>query len=358
LRTGLALSRKAGNDRTTARILHAFAELRFYEGDLYQALQYAEDGYTVAERAGDVDVCGWAMLDLALTRFALGELVEATAIVQNAIALFERAENTVGACLSRETYAQILLDGGNTESVEELFRAIRASTQCEVIFLEAVGWRLAGDLERAQRYFEQELPRIRAAEDPLYYSMVAYELGAILLIQGDPATAYLTLYKALPMLGRVPGRELAATFRHAMGLAAYGCGHMADTRTHLAASLRLYRTMSIGARMIDLGLAATLESRAVVAIADALQDQVPKALQPLIGWLGLAARLRDNHQPGIFPGCMIAALPNDLGLVIHSKDAARIALGDAAFEAAWAAARALTLDEAITAALALVEAIE
>jgi tetratricopeptide (TPR) repeat protein len=147
------------------------------------------------------------------------------------------------------------------------------------------------DLERAQRLFEESLARFQGLEHTYGIAWALHYLGRVDHLRGDGDRAMARLAEGLRMRQALSDRP---------------------------------------------GIAGSLEGIAAVALA---RGHVERAAR----LFGAAARLRDAIHAPLSPA---ERLHHDLEV-----EAARAGFGDEAFAAAWAAGRAMTLEQAVAYAL-------
>src|SRR5215218_1372274 len=190
-----------------------------------------------------------------------------------------------------------------------------------------------GELDAAAANYEDAVARFRQLGEPIWEGATLRDLGVVAgaLGEHERATAYheqaLTVWRRLDHPWGVPAalRDLADE---------------ALCRGDAAAALPLYRESL--ERWLLLGeqlhVAGSLLGPATVALKSGQAERAARLL-------GTSSALHEAI--GAMPP---DDLPGDLG---NGPERARAVLGDAAFEAAWAAGRAFSIDEAIADALAV-----
>jgi predicted ATPase/DNA-binding CsgD family transcriptional regulator len=190
-----------------------------------------------------------------------------------------------------------------------------------------------GDLVAAAAHYEDAVARFRRLGEPIWEGATLRDLGVVAGAQEEHewATAYheqaLAVWRRLDHPWGVPAalRDLADE---------------ALCRGDAAAALPLYRESL--ERWLLLGeplhVAGSLLGPATVALESGQAERAARLL-------GASAALHEAI--GAMPP---ADLPGDLG---NGPERARAVLGEAAFETAWAAGRAFSIDEAIADALAV-----
>ena len=190
-----------------------------------------------------------------------------------------------------------------------------------------------GHLVAAADHYEDAVARFRRLGEPIWEGATLRDLGVVAGAQGEHerATAYheqaLAVWRRLDHLWGVPAalRDLADE---------------ALCRGDVPAAMPLYRESL--ERWLLLGeklhVAGSLLGPATVALESGQAERAARLL-------GASAALHEAI--GAMPP---ADLPGDLG---NGPERARAVLGEAAFETAWAAGRAFSIDEAIADALAV-----
>jgi tetratricopeptide (TPR) repeat protein len=202
-----------------------------------------------------------------------------------------------------------------------------------VVLGQAVGQR--GDPARAAALLAEALAVARSRHDPFLIALVLDNLAVLALLRGDPETAtkLIAEARAVPLaVGQAWGEPQALAL----------LGEIARRQGDYQKAVDSYRAaIAIANRRGD----RTFVRGCLVAIGDiaAFCGEAERAAQ----LLGAAERLTE----AVGSWSHLSARGGDEQAV----QAAREALGDEAFAAAWAAGRALSLDQAVSEALAFAE---
>jgi hypothetical protein len=191
-----------------------------------------------------------------------------------------------------------------------------------------------GDLERATAYLEESVARLRAAGEPWLAATYLNYVGALALDRGDLERATAWYEESLAFARRMGADYLA-------GFALDGLADVARLRGDLAGAEALGREqLQVWRRLSSpMQIAASLENLACTTVATGEGAQTERAAH----LLGAAAALRER---------VGASPPRRLHALIERAAApARAALGEERWAAAFAAGRALSLEEAIAEAL-------
>ncbi|HEX5503334.1 MAG TPA: LuxR C-terminal-related transcriptional regulator, partial [Thermomicrobiales bacterium] len=192
-------------------------------------------------------------------------------------------------------------------------------------------WWQRGDYERAAEYYEAALAVYRELTRPDRVAALLHNLGLARLRLGAPEQAEALQRESLALFEAAGSQEGVAVTLHALGLGLLAQGRAAEAAALLRESLRVCQTLVYKAY-----IAHCLEALAQVA---SVYAQAARAAR--LG--GAAEALREAI--GVSP-----PLAERVGYEA-SLAAARAHLPPGAFEAAWAAGRALPLEETIAAAL-------
>jgi len=224
--------------------------------------------------------------------------------------------------------------------LEEAAAVARAADDQRELALALAFWgivpQLAGDLPAAERLFGEALAAARRAGDASAIANVLI-LGALTLARGEPATAAGLLTEAAELSEAIDYRLHLEKANRQLAQLALQTGELATAARRIRASLETVRGSGrvadgLWPLRVAAGLVAALgqPARAVELFAAeaAARGSIAGAATLLTRW---------------------AAPSND-----EDQSALCAALGEATFAAAWAAGRALSLDEAIARALAVV----
>jgi tetratricopeptide (TPR) repeat protein len=317
------------------------ADLQWRLGDYQQGLEPAEESVELFRAVGDTWGHGFALSMLGHIEEVRGNPGGARRHFEEALACFRQAGNQVWA-------AWMLWDLGRVANRQ-------------------------GDQMRARCHFEESLALFRPTG---YQRGIAYALltaGEVALAQHD-ATRAAALYQESQMLFREL-RDPAGVARVLSGL-----GQVAQAQEEYHQAARLYDESVQRAReqeqkdivpegLIDLGHLARVQGddmrarecyqeslRLIRAIGGLSRQYMTGCLQ---GMAALANRTQTPERAATLFGAaeaLAAYGPTPATLVSHpayTRDVAatRAQLDEAAFEAAWAEGRAMTLDQAIAYAL-------
>jgi predicted ATPase/DNA-binding CsgD family transcriptional regulator len=190
-----------------------------------------------------------------------------------------------------------------------------------------------GDAATARALAEQSLVLAREVGDPWLIAYGPHLLGLAAHIRGDYPSARAFYEESLAIRREIGFRQGIAILTNLLAMVAFREGDYARARALQRESLPIYQ--ALGARYI---LSAALATSGALAAA---QGQPERAVR----LAGATAAVSENVH--VLPIPLAEALLEE-GLAV-----ARRALSEAAFAAAWADGRAMSLDEAVAEALAV-----
>jgi tetratricopeptide (TPR) repeat protein len=192
-----------------------------------------------------------------------------------------------------------------------------------------------GDLVRAERAFEESLAIGRDRDIPNHTLL---RLGRVAWYRGELKLARRRGEESLGIAEEKADREAISRALLLLGLVSQTEGDSATARSLLRRSLRLCQELAWGREPLEWHPEAPEQLEALAAV-DQAQGQLLRAAR----LLGAASTLRETHGPPV--------PPIDRADWEQQVAAVRVALGEEAFAAAWAAGRAMSLEEALAFAL-------
>lgn len=265
-------------------------------GDYDAARRHGEDSLRLLREAGE-ETAG-ASLALAMVMAAQGESVGALELLSDSLAGYE---------------AQ-----GDQWAVAHTLRYLG-----DVRFL-------AGEIDQAHDLYADSLRRYDLLDDPWGKAIVVHALGRLAWVRGDLALAASRYEQSASLARSVADRGQLAWSLIALAAARLQQGDTGEARDALRESARLWRDMG---NPVALGL-----SLAGIAAAEHAD-----------GRLGSAARLFGAAAVLARRGTSLHAV--DRGLFDSRLKEVRAAMGDEEFDHEWKAGQAMTLEDAVTAAL-------
>jgi tetratricopeptide (TPR) repeat protein len=304
---------------------------------LMRALARSEDGEPLAEGiAARAKALSWASF-LAVYQ---GDYSLARTLCEGSLVLWREVGDKRGIAGALGCLAIIAKDHEDAQAAEGLFMeslALWRELEDPAGIAGTLGYLgiLAADREEyssARALYEESLALRRRLGDHWGIAASLNNLGLLALNQGDEALARPLLEESLAIRRQLGDRRCMAVSLNSLGQIATSEGDYARARECLEESLKL--GWEIGERR---SIAYSLEALARLAAAASSAAQAARLC-------GAAEALREQIGAPLSP-----AARTRLEAVIA---AARTALGENTFAAAWAEGRALPLDQAVTAALA------
>jgi predicted ATPase/class 3 adenylate cyclase/DNA-binding CsgD family transcriptional regulator len=290
----LALFREIADTQGMGDATFHLAHVAFARWDLAAARKLFEESLVLLRETGDKTLTAWALNALALVVLYQGEYARVQPLAEQAGETFREVGDTTGAAMSLMTLARVVF------------------------------WQ--GDLVRAQTLAEEGLARASETGITSSEALALALQGEIALAQGETTTARLLIEQSHALWQEIGNQEMLASTGSLLGkvLAAQG--------DHTAARMAYEESLLRGLAIVD--IATALEGLAVVAAA---QGETTWAVR----LLAAAAALRDSLGAPLPP----VSRTNYERCVA----AARVHLGEQAFEVAWAQGRDMTWEQALAA---------
>ncbi len=297
----LSVSRALGDKRSMAWSLHYLGRVAWYQGDYAAARSLVEESLSISREFGDKTIIAWSLFFLGSICWLSGDHLAARARLEESLTAFQELGDTVGMAVSRGAAAYAAWRQGDSDSktarviMEEATATVRSSGHKLAIgfFLNLMGivdW-IQGDYAAARASLEESLAMAQAIRNQWGIQEALIFLGNVVCEQGDTARAHTLIKEGLTI-----ARALELKVNVAFSLEAFGLLAFAQGQYERAARL-------FGA-------------------AEAFRESISLPLPPVI----------HAHYA-------------------RRMTAARVALGDAAFDAAFSEGRALTVEQTIAYAL-------
>jgi non-specific serine/threonine protein kinase len=190
----------------------------------------------------------------------------------------------------------------------------------------------SGDLDGGERLLLDALRLLTAVEDPDLRALTLINLGWLAFMRNEDARAEDALTESLAIFREIGERRTTPYALNLLGLLAWRRGDRAGASSLLAEGTRLGRDLGS-----QLAVVNSLTTLATVAIADAKPERAARLLGAVEATREkICAPIQPIERPTF--DAMIAEMCG--------------ALGESKFDAGWEAGRSVSLDEAITEALA------
>jgi predicted ATPase/DNA-binding CsgD family transcriptional regulator len=314
----LAQARIADFTKTTsfARVLGRAGDMAWLEGEYTTARELATEGVELAAMLGDKEGLAFALHVLGNASWHQGDYEVAMRFEQESLALWKDIDNVPGIALTLQRLGVFVYEDGEQDTGNQLLQ--ESLTLC----------RQLGD------------KRMMA------YCLLALGDQSTILSDYDSAKAFID--ESLSLFLAADDKRGIAISHNNLGNIALGQGNYEAARTSYQESLAL--SYKIGSKQ---HIAHTLSGLAGVAVAIRLQDvtssQHTRTMLPsdfyerAARWLGAIATLLQEIG-GVLE-------PMERSINEQAAAAARLALGEEAFEKAWKAGQIISLEQAIALAL-------
>jgi tetratricopeptide (TPR) repeat protein len=211
-----------------ARALVVAAILAYAQGDYTTAVERWEEAFRLSRSENDTLAEAMAWVGTGLVEMVRPDYEAAASSIERALPLFDRC----GQDPSLEGY------GDDPQGEAALARVFLGTTLLA-----------RGDLEGAERRFEEGLESARRRGDPLGTYVGLYNLAQLALVRGDPALAAHTLEEGIRLSGQTKDRANLAHFLDALAAIASSRGEAERCTLLLGASEALLE--ELGARVYN-----------------------------------------------------------------------------------------------------------
>jgi predicted ATPase/DNA-binding NarL/FixJ family response regulator len=303
LEEALPLARELDDRRSVAIATFFLGRLTAAQGDYDRARALFAESLALHRAGGDIYFVSFRLRELGLTALHQGEAAPARALMEEALASARQVGAPITIALAQEGLGLIAC------------------------------WQ--GDLREATRRFEASLDEAQSRDLGLRVAFGLIRLGQVAWRQGELERARALLEEGLASLRLKGYRQGIGTALHGLGATAWRQGDAAGATERLRESLALRHEM--GER---LGIAECLETLAAVVIG---AGQPKPSARRAARQLGAAEALRETIGAPVPP----VARPDHEA----TMQAARATMGEGAFAAAWAAGKALSIEQAVAEAL-------
>jgi predicted ATPase/DNA-binding XRE family transcriptional regulator len=325
--------------RLRAQVLLAAGWLAAWQGDAGMARVLLEESLALFQELDDNQGCAAALDGLGRVALLQSEYAEAAARFRAALSVGRALGDRFRIASSLNWLAlEVDIQGDSTtawELAEEsltLFRALGMRQMCaEVLGLLGLIANGRRDYAGATPLLEESLALARAAGAWQAVSTALNGLGQVAMAQGDPQRAAPLFAESLELRRELGDRRGSIAMLTQLSEAMLECGDIARARALLGESFALSHEIRY-----QQGYSWGLATAAELAIATGQAERAARLL-------GAEEALREARTIPIW---------GDLRRQYDRLSAAaHVALDDDAFAAAWAAGRALPLEQAITEAL-------
>ena len=340
-----ALSRSVlGMSRERAKALRGAGVLARQQSDYGQAAVLLDEALAYYREFGAEHGVADSISALGSVALEQGDLARAETLFEEALGLWRGLNDTYGIAGALDNLGRAAVNRGNVQRAMELkeeslalYRELGDEWNVARL-LNNLGFAAseAGDLNRAAPRLEEALAIWAGMGDRHGVAYVLDSQGRVAQRQGELERAAALFEQALVLWRELGDKRNTADSLHSLGRVVQQRGDVSQSVALFKEALAL--SQDAGNR---LGVASSLEG-----VAGAALVSTPEHAARLLG--------------------AVAALREALGAPVpaseredhdHSVAATRTTLGETAFAAAWAAGRALPMEEAVNEALALVSAL-
>jgi predicted ATPase len=357
------------------KALHGAGTLASNQSDYAQALVLCRQSLALFRGINDKRGMALALDELGFVAQQQGDYERARALHEESLDLFRELEEKLGIAEALNLLGRVARDQGDYPRAATLyqeslvlFRELgdRGNIALALNSLGLIEW-MKGDYAAARARFEHSLALCQELGDKSGIADTLNHLGLVAREQGDYAAARARFEHSLAVQ-REQGRTVGiASSLHDLGTVARQQGDYRQAHVLLEESLALFRTLGdkggVALVVSNLGQLAQDEGdfrRAAGLYKESLDLYSELGNNHLIAWCleelaGLAQARGQPEQAVRLSGaagmlCEVASVPPP-STAEHTIAAARAQLGETTFAAAWAAGRAMTLEQAIAEAL-------
>lgn len=378
-RETLEIMRQIGDRWGTASVLNNLGNVYYSLGDYVTARAYHQESMVVRREMGDKQGISQSLHNLGIIADNLGDLAAAITYFQESLHLLKEIGDRHGIALSLNSLGVLACNRGDYTVAVAYYEeslALRREIGDKhgiVLSLGNLGniANYRGDYAAARAYHKDALSVAQELGERWAVARSHNSLGRVATASSDYAAARVHLEESLGICRGLGNQYGIADALHYLGLMAYHLGDFSAAQTYQQESLSINRELGnqdgIATSLGNLGNIARGQGDYVSArslhqesltILRKLGDKRCIAAS-LESFAGLAVALKQPERAARLWGAA-AALREEVGapLSISEREeydretaVARESLGEEAFTAAWAAGRAMTLEQAIACVL-------
>ena len=342
----LAISRELNDAEGVADSLHGLGRAAYFEGDYAAAASWFEESLAVSRAANYSWGSGQALYRFGMVSLIQGNYPQARLHIEESAAIFRKLGDRWSLSYSLSALGEEAFrrgDYGLARSVlDESLTAFRelGSKSGIAMSLSELGWLALsqGDYLAARTRLEESLALRQEMGYRVGVAIALNLLGDVALHQGDYPQAKVLIEKGLKLREEMGNKSGIAWSLQNLGHLAQRQGDSLQAAALFEESLKLFA--ELGNKM---GIAECLEGLAGVAAGDRTSTKRDLRAERAAQLFGAADDLREAASTPL-PPYRRAEVDRELA-------AARAQLDDAAFDAAWGAGRAMTMERAIGYAL-------
>ncbi|MDY7092719.1 MAG: tetratricopeptide repeat protein [Acidobacteriota bacterium] len=241
----LVLLRQRGTRKAEALTLNNFASLLASRGDLPGAREVLERSVELKREIGDSRGLVTSLTNLSNVHRFLGDLTAAAAYLEESVEQARQLGLPEQLGASLRSLAYLRLREERFEVARALFNeALEVSAseeaKAETRFGLATLARKTGELEEAQRHFEQLVRDYRRLEAPESLAHTFHSLGEVQLLRGEPAASRNSFEEVMTLARSLESSMLEAYAHFGLGRLAEENGELATAETELRRALDLF----------------------------------------------------------------------------------------------------------------------
>ena len=339
---GLSQSRGVSASVRVKALIGLAGALAAVQGDYGRVVELCEESLALAQELGSKEDIAWSLGFLGMAKLSSGDGSEGIRLLEESIAKARELEDKWSTASLLLIPEYIFLNMGNygraRELLEESLAMFREAGDnfniANSLKLLGTAMFYEGDYDRSRDLLEESLDLYREARNTWNSADSLIHLGRVALQQGDYDRALEFLEEPSALARKLEDSFILATSMRISG-------RVAHAQSKEQQALALYQeSITISQELKDHG--------GVVGCLEGLTEVIGKGGQPEIAarLYGAAENWRETNNTPLHP-----SFRADYD---RSVDAIRSQLEKEAFAAAWAAGRALTLEEATKEALTIV----
>jgi predicted ATPase/class 3 adenylate cyclase len=336
----LALYREVGDRFGVAQCLDNLGSYALMSGQYEEAERIWTEDLGIRRAIADRDGEAWVLTCLANLEFWRGNFERAMELFRDSHAAFLEVNNQWAVSMALSGMGAVMLSEGRFDEASEIYEAALAYSRemgdQNVVAgrrydLARVAWS-RGDYDRAAQLYEETLAYVREIENESAIAGTLYDLAGVAWAQGQYDLADKRYAEARGVADRIGARQTAAATLLGLARVALTRGDLRGARAGYNEALGLARSSP---NPWGLGFALAIGAALAAAEHDleraAILLGASQTAYEHLGYL-LAPIERDEHQ--------------------RTQFAVRSGLGEAAYTARVDEGRSMTLDQAVTHALA------
>ncbi|MEZ4867599.1 MAG: tetratricopeptide repeat protein [Caldilineaceae bacterium] len=380
----LTIRRVQGDKAGIALSLMNLGGLARDQGDYDTARNLLEESLALNREVDNKVNLALSLTNLSSLAYALDEYALSRVYAEESLALNRTLNNRWGIALSLEHLASLMGTAGDYPAARLYYEEVLAIRQelgdksAIAWILQSLGWinQRLGHYDITQRLYAESLTLKRELGDKAGTAGVLSDQANIHHNLGDSHTAQALLQQSLAIYQSIGNKAGIAVSLNGLGWVSRGLGNDDAAQALLEESLSLHQALGskdgIATALHNLANLARKQGNSPLARSRYRESLLLIRELGNQGWYELALRdiallFAQEAKPAVaaqLSGATeayrattgVTIPPREVAAYEQTLAAARTGLGEAAFATAWAAGRAMTLDQAVDDALAELEA--